>query len=84
MSKLVALQQQAEKLSTQANQLRASIQQGMSVAGLSSYQTPHGVRASLFTQTRLNVDRAKLKTILSPAKFAGVLKPVTSTILRVK
>jgi hypothetical protein len=84
MSKLVGLQKQAEKLATQANQLRASIQQGMSSAGLAKYQSPTGIHANLFTSCRFNIDRGKLKRILRPRQFAAVLKPVTSTVLRVR
>jgi hypothetical protein len=84
LTKLVNLQRQAEKLGTLASQLRASIRQGMSSAKLASYQSPSGVRANLFTSCRFNVDRAKLKRILRPKQFAAVLKPVTSTVLRVR
>ena len=84
ITKLVSLQNQAERLDLQARQLRGSIREGMSSAGLATYQTPHGLRASLFRSSRLIVDRAKLKAILSPARFAAALKPVTSTVLRVK
>lgn len=82
--KLVDLQRQAEKLDTLTRQLRASIRQGMSSARLTSYQSPSGVRANLFTSCRFNIDRAKLKRILRPRQFAAVLKPVTSTVLRVR
>ena len=84
LAKLVNLQRQAEKLDTQARQLRASIQQGMSSASLAKYQSPSGIRANLFTQCRFNIDREKLKKILRPQQLAAVLKPVTSTILRVR
>lgn len=82
--KVVALQRQADKLGSQASQLRASIVQGMTSAGLAKYQSPSGVRANLFTTTRFNIDRAKLKRILQPRQFAAVLKPATSTVLRVR
>lgn len=84
LTKLVNLQRQAEKLGTLASLLRASIQQGMTSAGLAKYQSPSGVRANLFTVSRFNIDRAKLKRILRPHQFAAVLKPVTSTVLRVR
>ncbi len=84
LTKLVSLQRQADKLGTLASQLRASIRQGMSSAKLASYQSPSGIRANLFTSCRFNIDRAKLKRILRPQQFAAVLKPVTSTILRVR
>ena len=84
LTKLVGLQKQVEKLDTLARQLRASIQQGMSSASLAKYQSPSGIRANLYTQCRFNIDRAKLKRILRPQQFAAVLKPVTSTVLRVR
>jgi len=84
LTKLVNLRRQAEKLDTLTRQLRASIRQGMSSAKLASYQSPSGVRANLFTSCRFNIDRAKLKRILRPRQFAAVLKPVTSTVLRVR
>jgi hypothetical protein len=84
LSKLVALQKQAERIDLQARQLRASIQDGMAYAKLSSYQTPQGIRASLFSLCRFNVDRAKLKKLLTSRQLAAVLKPVTSTVLRVR
>jgi hypothetical protein len=84
LTKLVNLQRQAEKLDTITRQLRASIRQGMSSAKLASYQSPSGTRANLFTSCRFNIDRAKLKRILRPRQFAAVLKPVTSTVLRVR
>jgi hypothetical protein len=84
LTKLVNLQRQAEKLDTITRQLRASIRQGMSSAKLGSYQSPSGIRANLFTSCRFNIDRAKLKRILRPRQFAAVLKPVTSTTLRVR
>jgi hypothetical protein len=84
LTKLVALQRQADKLGSQASQLRASIVQGMTSAGLAKYQSPSGVRANLFTSSRFNIDRAKLKRILKPQQFAAVLKPVSSTVLRVR
>jgi len=84
LTKLVTLQRQAEKLGTVASQLRASIQQAMSSAGLAKYQSPTGVRANLFTTCRFNIDRARLKRILKPRQFASLLKPVNSTVLRVR
>ena len=84
LTKLVSLQKQAEKLDTIARQLRASIQQGMTSARLAKYQSPTGIRANLFTSCRFNIDRDKLKKILRPKQFASVLKPVTSTTLRVR
>ena len=96
LTKLVGLQKQVEKLDTIARQvnhvaagfddrqLRASIQQGMSSARLAKYQSPSGIRANLYPQCRFNIDRAKLKRILRPRQFAAVLKPVTSTVLRVR
>lgn len=83
LTKLVTLQRQAEKLGTIASQLRGSIQQAMTSAGLAKYQSPSGVTANLFTTCRFNIDRAKLKRILRPQQFAAVLKPVSSTVLRV-
>ena len=84
LTKLVGLQKQVEKLDTIARQLRAAIQRGMSSASLAKYQSPSGIRANLFSTCRFNIDRAKLKRILQPRQFAAVLKPVTSTILRVR
>lgn len=84
LTKLVNIQRQAEKLGTLASQLRGAIQHGMTSAGLAKYQSPSGVRANLFTVSRFNIDRAKLKRILQPRQFAAVLKPVTSTVLRVR
>lgn len=84
LTKLVSLQRQAEKLGTLASQLRASISQGMTSAGLTKYQSPSGVTANLFSTCRFNIDRAKLKRILRPRQFASVVKPVTSTVLRVR
>jgi hypothetical protein len=84
LTKLVGLQKQAERLGTLASQLRASIQQSMSSARLAKYQSPSGIRANLYTQCRFNIDRDKLKKILRPQQFAAVLKPVTSTVLRVR
>jgi hypothetical protein len=56
----------------------------MSSAGLAKYQSPTGIHANLFTSCRFNIDRGKLKRILRPRQFAAVLKPVTSTVLRVR
>jgi hypothetical protein len=56
----------------------------MTSARLAKYQSPTGIRANLFTSCRFNIDRDKLKKILRPKQFASVLKPVTSTTLRVR
>jgi predicted nucleic acid-binding Zn-ribbon protein len=84
IAELVALQKQVEKVDRRASQIRWAIREAMTREKLASYQTPNGHRASLFSQTRLQMDRAKVKALLNPKQLAAVLKPVTATILRVK
>ena len=84
IAELVTLQKQIEKVDRRASQVRWAIREAMTRDQLASYQTPSGHHASLFSQTRLNMDRAKVKALLSPKQLAAVLRPTTVTILRVK